>query len=257
MGLMFGGSSTTGKLATLEIMQSFIGTQITRDDAGTDGKGKVESYDATIASAQMFVNGLSNGQVQTILGCPANAESNEDGCNSILHKTITQANWKGVKGVVNEIMFGDASGASFAPGSLVDKVINCTSNTVGSNACGYTAQQQAFIDQTKMPVLMYMQKAQNNPAMVYSIATTMAPLVANSMALDYLNSMITVLMQIWSKAGDIKQPEQVARNIGLIRTELTAAVKEQNNEMKRLKEADDIIAMMIKNNPSIQTFGNR
>jgi conjugative transfer pilus assembly protein TraH len=256
-GLMFGGASSVGKLMTMQILQSMIGTQIISDEAGKDKKGTPKLKDATIASVQMFVNGLAEGQVQPLLGCPTGAESNETGCNTIVNKNITQNDWKGVKGVVNEILFGSKEGTSALAGSLVDKIVNCSANTVGSNPCGYTEQQKAFVDQVTIPIVYFVRHAQNNPSMAFSIASSLTPLVANSLSINYLNSVVTVLTQVWSNADDIQMPEQVALNVRAIKNELLNEVNEQHNKMKRLKEADQLLALMIQNNTKIQIYGSR
>lgn len=255
-GDMF-GNTTTDRLRTLEIMQSILGTQIIRDGSGSDEKGETITKMPTIPSARMFVEGLKEGEVATLIGCPSGAENNEDGCNDPGTKTITQSDWKGVRGLVNNIMFGDVTGNTIQPGSLVYNIVNCKSSAIGPTACGFTSQQKAFIEQIKIPVIYYLRRSQSNPSMAYSIAQSLAPLVVNEIAINYLDSMVKILMQTWNHAGEVQMPKLVADSMKSLREELAAAVTDQQEKMVHLKQADDIVALMVRNNPNIIANGGR
>jgi len=255
-GEMF-GNSTTDRLRTLEIVQSILGTQIIRDGSGSDKKGETITKMPTIPSARMFVEGLKEGEVATLIGCPSGAENDEQKCNNPVTKTITQSDWKGVRGLVNDIMFGDVTGNTIRPNSLVYKVVNCSSSAIGPTACGFTAQQKAFVEQIKIPVIYYLRRSQGNPSMAYSISQSLAPLVVNELAINYLDSIVKVMMQAWNHAGEVQMPLLVADSMKSLREELAAAVTDQQEKMARLKQADDIVALMVKNNPNIIANGGR
>jgi len=255
-GDMF-GNATADRLRTLEIMQSILGTQIIRDGANADKKGEAIIKMPTIPSVRMFVEGLKEGEVATLIGCPDGAEKDEQKCNDPGTKTITKSDWKGVRGLVNEIMFGDVNGNSILPDSLVYKAVNCNSSAIGSAACGFTDKQKAFIEQIKTPVIYYLRRSQGNPSMAYSISQSLAPLVVNELAINYLDSMVKVMMQTWNHAGEVQMPELVADSMKSLREELAAVVTDQQEKMVRLKQADDIVGLMVKNNPNIIANGGR
>lgn len=256
IGTIFGGANAD-QLRTLEIIQSMTGTLITKDGADINDKGKSELKLPTIASVKMFVEGIPEGQKQTILGCPTGAESDPQGCNTITNKVIGHEDWKGVKGLVSEMLLGDSSGETITPNSLVYKIVNCGAGSNGANVCGFTDQQKAFVEQTKIPVIYYLRKSQKNAALAYSVSTLMVPLVADELTINYMNALVQTIMGAFNNAGEVQMPEVVQDSLKSIRQELAIESKDMAEQMVRMKQADDLVNLFITNNTNLVAYGTR
>lgn len=256
IGSIFGGTNAD-QLRTLEIIQSITGTLITKDGAGANDKGKSELKLPTIASVKIFVEGIPEGQKQTILGCPAGAETNRQGCNTITNKIIDHSNWKGVKGVVNELLLGDSTGQSITANSLAYKIVNCGSGSSGANVCGFTAQQKSFVEQTKIPVIYFLRKSQKNSALAYSVSTLMVPLITSELTINYMDALVQTIMGAFNNAGEVQMPDVVQDSLKSIRQELATASKDMADQMVRLKQADDLVNLLVTNNTNLVAYGTR
>lgn len=250
------GLSVLGKRETMELIQSILGTEVVIEKT-VDGKKKTEPlrYEPTVVNVQYLVEGLKEGDTQRLLGCESsNAHNSEHGCDTINeNKLLTSADWPGTKGSVNKVLFGDVSGQTITAASIIDRVNNCTTGA-GDNVCGFSAEQRAFVENTSVPIMYFLRKAQGSPAMAESIASLLAPVVAQEYTVRLMRAIVQTASKTWNGVKDVTMPELVAENLRDTRNQLAIASATLGDELHKIQIAETVISTMLKNNPNLVGF---
>ncbi|WP_432263219.1 conjugal transfer protein TraH [Cupriavidus sp. TMH.W2] len=169
-----------------EIVMSLVGAVVVgpetdSDQTNSDGSVQVDNgrYWAPTLHLPDLRDGNMGGQKPVyVLRCQDGYDEGQ--CRQVSRSTL---NFGGVRGYVNTMLFGDATGASTSADSIVGKLIFCS-----GNACNFTSQQKTFIGTISAPVLGMMKKVQAMPGAADSIARQMAPVVIDELTIKFAES---------------------------------------------------------------------
>lgn len=297
------GSSAGGDQFTMEIIQSVLGTVITKNMSATpSGQGtspvsgsswqavtpnatstssgittgdpsttvlggtanaKAQSdsvaYQPTVFSIQDFVKGPEGDSVITILACAnANAADDEDGCNNIVTRSLTRAQWPGIQGMVYKQLFGSDDGLTLTADSMIKKVTQCGIGAAGTqtvdNPCGFTAQQQSIINTSGVPILALLHKAQGSEVLAVAIAEQMKDAVVAGYTYKLMQSIVQVATGAYSGVKGVAMSSMTQDTINEIRREYNQISTQRNIAMQQTQLAMNTIDSAIKNLPSAVLF---
>ncbi|MFL1479904.1 MULTISPECIES: conjugal transfer protein TraH [Pseudomonas] len=233
-----------------EVVMSMIGAVIMTnpDDSGsnTDGSPKVKV--GQIFSPTLTLNNFkdgSNGKSTPlrILHCTDGYDRNK--CTKI--NANDSMSFEGTLGYTNRMLFGSSIGPSAGvdPSSIVGKLSYCT-----AGKCGFTVAQQSFIEAISVPLLAMIRQVQQSPGAVQSVATQLAPVIANELAASYGKAAIYAANQVFNGVKGMK-PDFVEPNIKKLTEELAVIQAEVNNQQQRVTQAKAVVDMILANNPSV------
>lgn len=187
-GEMLGNPSTseTNPDGANEIVMSLVGAVVVgpennSDQTNPDGSVQVDNgryWSPTLHLPDLRDGNMGGEKPVYVLRCQDGYD--EGSCRKIARASITFA---GVRGYVNTMLFGDATGANTTADSIVGKLIFCS-----GNACNFTSQQKTFIGQVSAPVLGMMKKVQAMPGAADHIARQMAPVVIDEITIKFAES---------------------------------------------------------------------
>lgn len=211
----------------------------TKPNPGTEHGKTLSLYDLR--------NGSSTGNILTKLKCD----------DSTLCMKVTTETWSfdGIVGRVNTNLFGSSSGGSytgnsFTPaynaGSIVSKIINCTTAD-----CGFTATQKAFIESVPVPALKLLRDVQHSAGGVEAVARELVPVIADALTVKFGESVIKTVNNAWSGVKNTPKPSIVTENLIKLENELNTLRAIDGQRTDRVLALTEYVRVVTASNPAI------
>jgi len=234
--------SSANKLLTKQYLMSITGTTIIPSKAADSGHddGK-KAYNGTWLAPTLTLKEIVNGNVDDIAKLKyLNCADSTDGplsCQDVRPQTF---DFIGIRGYVNSVLFGytadpqDASTTSIAADSIVGRIQSGTGS--------FSNDQKAFFNMTKLPVLTWMLKVQQDPGAVQQIAVTAAPLIVDQLAISLGTAVYRATASIFT-GQDVPRPKEYRDAITDLRADLDYYHTQAAKEYKVINE----ITTLVKN----------
>lgn len=191
----------TSRKASKEFLMSMLGTYIVGSDkqGKTTGQDRYDNNDAPPTTSQhgatislrTLRDGMQDEQNQKLLimRCSetdgASGSQIEDGACNIVTKVAGPADFNGIQGYVNKLLFGIERGKSvgYTEDSIIGKLRLC--NEAAIAGCSFTQQQNQLLYSFDKPLMEYLKMVQHNPIAMANVADAMAPILVNKIIIKY------------------------------------------------------------------------
>ncbi|MEC4720484.1 conjugal transfer protein TraH [Noviherbaspirillum sp. CPCC 100848] len=232
-----------------ELIMSLIGTVILNSTAadkvtpaGTPSVEVGQNWEIPLLTLSQLHDGSRPDARHKRFECQDGHERNQ--CTIVKTVDLT---FEGSVGFVNRMLFGNATGAQNATtaDSIVGKLTGCS-----SNACSFTATQQAFINSTNVQVLAILRQVQQSPGAVEHIARILAPVIAEEYTLSLGKSAVRAAAMAVN-GSKVLVPENASKSIDKLHEEIRFFQQRVSDQLPRVMKAKEYAKVIVANNPSI------
>jgi conjugative transfer pilus assembly protein TraH len=232
-----------------ELIMSLVGTVILNSTAadkvtpsGTPSVEIGQNWEIPLITLSQLHEGSRPDARHKRFECQDGHERNQ--CTVVKTVDLT---FEGSEGFVNRMLFGNATGAQNATtaDSIVGKLTGCS-----SNACSFTATQQAFINSTNVQVLAILRQVQQSPGAVEHIARILAPVIAEEYTLSLGKSAVRAAAMAVN-GSKVLVPENASKSIDKLHEEIRFFQQRVSDQLPRVMKAKEYAKVIVANNPSI------
>ncbi len=271
------GNPITGEVdqkAGKEFIMTLLGTLVTGgadqgktnaaqgNSKGAEAPPSTGRYAATM-SMRMMRDGPSDEQSQKIelLKCAETSRASggtvPDGACNDVRVVVGPSDFAGIVGYVNRLMFGNPGGMSYGvtATSIIGKIQTCDD---ASAQCGFTAEQQKFLQSIRGPALGLLMKVQHSQVAMAQVADIVVPIVANRLSMSYASMVLMTANRTFDGKNQEPMPDFVQAKIVEIREFLAAADKEDKEMWDRYEKVQAFVNNIIQNEAAfyVPTAGN-
>ena len=264
------GNPITGEVSQKsgkEFIMSMLGTLVvgSGDQGETTGEGGYDGNDAppptnrvswTIDMKTMR-DGPQNEQDPKIyiLRCSETSGGTgdvPDGACNVVSKVQGPSDFVGIIGYVNKMLFGNSRGKAHGvtADSIIGKIQTCEA-TDSSGACNFTEQQKKLLQSLDGPALALLRKVQHNQTAMAQVASTVAPILANRLAMSYANMVLLTASQAFDGQNQEPAPDFVKDQVANIHSFLEIAEQEDKKMWQDYENTAAYVEAVIKNDPSV------
>lgn len=232
-----------------ELIMSLIGTVILNstepDKATPSGTASVEAgqtWEVPLLNLAKLHEGSHPGRRHQRYECQDGHQRHQ--CTVVKPVDLT---FEGSVGFVNRMLFGNATAAEGATtaGSIVGKLSGCS-----TNACSFTASQQAFINSTSVQILAILRQVQQAPSAVEHVARLLAPVIAEEYTLG-LGKAAVRAASMAINGSKVLVPPNATKSIGDLNIEIAYFQQRVSDHLPKVLTAKEYARTIVENNPSI------
>lgn len=236
---------TDDPIMAQQVIMSLIGTTVRREGDTAQSEPKNVPFPPHLLRLRdLFRPPTGSNGVKSIPIWSCQGSNSE-----CLNPTASSFVTSGIEGFVRSKMFGSDSATTALPGSIVYKMVNCT-----SGACGMNSTQLTFLNSIgKIPAVGLMTRAQGSPSIISMISEDLIDAMVDEISMLYGRSVLDVAITSYAKT-DIPKPEDYDSTIQNMMDDLAEAQRSSKVNLTRLNTMATYIDTAIRANGAILRY---